>query len=90
MMLPRERGTIIFSGATGSIRGVSALRPCRPKVRSSRIGSEYGPRIRPRGLHVAHVIIDGMIGQEDGAEPRSGFGCDRRSLFQLYRQQRSA
>jgi len=58
-------GTVIFTGATGSIRG----RPGFAHFASAKAGlraiaqamaREYGPE----GLHVAHVIIDGGIDGE--------------------------
>jgi NAD(P)-dependent dehydrogenase (short-subunit alcohol dehydrogenase family) len=61
-MLPRKRGTIIFTGATASMRGramfggfASAKAALRALVQSC--AREFGPQ----GLHVAHVVIDGAV-----------------------------
>jgi NAD(P)-dependent dehydrogenase (short-subunit alcohol dehydrogenase family) len=61
-MLPRERGTLIFTGATASLRGranfggfASAKAALRALAQSC--AREFGPK----GLHVAHVVIDGAV-----------------------------
>lgn len=62
MMLQQGRGTIIFTGATGSMRG-SAYFSCLAvgkfglRALAQSLAREFGPR----GVHVAHVIIDGQI-----------------------------
>jgi NAD(P)-dependent dehydrogenase (short-subunit alcohol dehydrogenase family) len=61
-MLPRERGTVIFTGATASIRGraaTTAFASAKAGLRSlaQSMARAYGPQ----GVHVAHVIVDGGI-----------------------------
>lgn len=61
-MLPRERGTILFTGATASLRArppFTAFASAKAALRAVAHGMarEFGPQ----GLHVGHVIIDGMI-----------------------------
>jgi NAD(P)-dependent dehydrogenase (short-subunit alcohol dehydrogenase family) len=61
-MLPRGRGTIVFTGATASLRGsagFSAFAGAKHALRSlaQSMAREFGPQ----GLHVAHVVIDGAI-----------------------------
>lgn len=92
-MLPRERGTIIFSGATGSIRGGAGFAAFAvPKFGLRALAQSMAREFGPRGLHVAHVIIDGMIGQEGDAESDSVLApaAIAEAYFQLYRQRRSA
>lgn len=92
-MLPRERGTIIFSGATGSIRGGAGFAAFAvPKFGLRALAQSMAREFGPRGLHVAHVIIDGMIGQEGSAESEGVLApaAIAEAYFQLYRQQRSA
>jgi len=61
-MLARQRGTIIFTGATASLRG-SARFACLAvgkfglRALAQSLAREFGPE----GIHVAHVVIDGMI-----------------------------
>lgn len=64
-LVPLGRGTVIFTGASGSLRGkpgfahfASAKAGLRMIAQS--MAREYGPK----GLHVAHVIIDGGIDGE--------------------------
>ena len=62
-MLPRRRGTILFTGATASLRArppFTAFASAKAALRAVAQGlaREFGPQ----GLHVAHVVIDGVIG----------------------------
>eukprot|EP00127_Corallochytrium_limacisporum_P006394 Clim_evm2s226 gene=Clim_evmTU2s226 len=62
---PCQVGTLIFTGATGSVRGKPpfvAFAQAKAGVRmlAQSMSREYGPR----GLHVAHVIIDAVIAGE--------------------------
>lgn len=62
VMLPRGRGTILFTGATASLRGgvgFSAFAGGKAALRAlaQSMAREFGPQ----GLHVAHVVIDGLI-----------------------------
>ena len=61
-MLARGRGTVIFTGATASMRGkptTTAFASAKAGLRSlaQSMARAYGPR----GLHVAHVVVDGGI-----------------------------
>ena len=92
-MLARERGTIIFSGATGSIRGGAGFAAFAvPKFGLRALAQSMAREFGPRGLHVAHVIIDGMIGGEGfaGSEGILEPAAIAEAYFRLHRQQRSA
>ncbi len=61
-MIESGRGTILFTGATASLRGsarFSALAVGKFGLRAlaQSMAREFGPQ----GIHVAHVIIDGQI-----------------------------
>jgi NAD(P)-dependent dehydrogenase (short-subunit alcohol dehydrogenase family) len=61
-MVPRSRGTVIFTGATASMRGkpaTTAFASAKAGLRSlaQSMARAYGPQ----GIHVAHVVIDGGI-----------------------------
>lgn len=61
-MLDRGAGTIVLTGATASIRGgarFSAFASAKFALRglAQSLAREFGPR----GIHVAHAVIDGMI-----------------------------
>ncbi len=61
-MLPAGAGTLIFTGATASLRArppFTAFASAKAALRALAHGMarEFGPQ----GLHVGHVIVDGMI-----------------------------
>lgn len=65
LMVPRGRGTIIFTGATASIRGregFSAFSGAKFALRA--LAQSMARELGPQGIHVAHTIIDGAIDTE--------------------------
>jgi NAD(P)-dependent dehydrogenase (short-subunit alcohol dehydrogenase family) len=69
-MVPAGGGSLLYTGATGSLRGAAmhaAFAAAKAGVRmvAQSAAREYGPQ----GLHVAHVIVDGAI---DGEQVRKG------------------
>jgi NAD(P)-dependent dehydrogenase (short-subunit alcohol dehydrogenase family) len=61
-MLKRRTGTIIFTGATSSVRGrggAVAFSSAKFAVRG--LAQSLAVELWPKGIHVAHVIIDGVI-----------------------------
>lgn len=65
VMTARRRGTILFTGATASARGAagfSAFSGAKHSLRA--LAQSMARELGPKGVHVAHVIIDGAI---DGA-----------------------
>lgn len=65
VMRPRGRGTILFTGATASIRGsvgFSAFAGAKHALRA--LAQSMARELGPEGIHVAHVIIDGAIDTE--------------------------
>ncbi|MCZ0737220.1 SDR family oxidoreductase [Phreatobacter sp. AB_2022a] len=68
VMTPRGRGTVIFTGATASLRGraeFSAFAGAKHGLRA--LAQSMARELGPKGIHVAHVVIDGTI---DGAFAR--------------------
>lgn len=70
-MLPRQRGTLFFTGATASLRAkppFTAFAAAKAGVRALAQGMarEFGPQ----GIHVVHAVIDGVI---DGDRARTQF-----------------
>ncbi|WP_137886291.1 SDR family oxidoreductase [Pseudomonas sp. 2FE] len=62
VMLPRKRGSIIFTGATASLRGranFSAFAGAKFALRA--LAQSMARELGPQGIHVAHPIIDGAI-----------------------------
>jgi NAD(P)-dependent dehydrogenase (short-subunit alcohol dehydrogenase family) len=69
VMLPRGRGSILFTGATASLRGregFAAFASAKAGLRA--IAQSAARELAPRGIHVAHVVVDGAI---DGVFTRS-------------------
>ncbi len=64
-MVPRGNGTIIFTGATASLRGgagYSAFSGAKGALRM--LAQSMARELGPQGIHVAHTIIDGAIDTE--------------------------
>ncbi|KAL2865228.1 uncharacterized protein BJX67DRAFT_186307 [Aspergillus lucknowensis] len=61
-MLAKGAGTIIFTGATGSIRGSAGLSSFSPGKFGLRSLSQIITReFQSRGIHAAHLIVDGPV-----------------------------
>jgi NAD(P)-dependent dehydrogenase (short-subunit alcohol dehydrogenase family) len=61
-MQKRGRGTILFTGATASLRGgagYSAFSGAKAALRM--LAQSMARELGPKGIHVAHVVIDGAI-----------------------------
>jgi NAD(P)-dependent dehydrogenase (short-subunit alcohol dehydrogenase family) len=65
-MVPRERGTILFTGATASLRGgknFAAFAAAKFGLRA--VAQSMARELGPKNIHVAHLIIDAPV---DSAE----------------------
>ena len=102
-MKPRGAGSILFTGATASVRGAaefSAFAASKAGLRAmaQSMAREFGPE----GIHVAHVVVDGLINTpvirerfpetiaalpEDGALSPEAIG---QAYVDLHHQNRSA
>ena len=61
-MSPRGKGTILFTGATASLRGRAGLAGFAGAKHALRaLAQSMARELGPEGLHVAHVVIDGPI-----------------------------
>ena len=61
-MVPRGRGTIIFTGATASLRGretFSAFASAKAGLRA--VAQSMARELGKKNIHVAHVVCDGSI-----------------------------
>lgn len=61
-MVPRGRGSILFTGATASVRGgagYAAFAGAKHALRA--LAQSMARELSPQGVHVAHVVIDGAI-----------------------------
>ena len=61
-MVTRKRGTILFTGATASLRGASkfaAFSGAKHALRA--LAQSMARELGPMGVHVGHVVVDGAI-----------------------------
>ena len=62
VMKPRSRGTILFTGATASVRGGSGFSAFAGGKHALRaLAQSMARELGPEGIHVAHVVVDGAI-----------------------------
>ncbi len=103
-MIPRGRGTILFTGASASLRGRSgyaAFSGAKHALRS--LAQSMAKELGPQGVHVAHVVIDGAIdtafireNRPDLYEQRKGTDgllapdAIAETFWQIHRQPRTA
>jgi len=62
VMVPRGHGTILFTGATASLKGsagFSAFAGAKHGLRA--LAQSMARELGPQGIHVGHVVIDGAI-----------------------------
>jgi NAD(P)-dependent dehydrogenase (short-subunit alcohol dehydrogenase family) len=62
VMLRRKQGSIIFTGATASLRGgkgFAAFAGAKHALRA--LAQSMARELGPQGIHVAHAVIDGAI-----------------------------
>ncbi|WNG48635.1 SDR family NAD(P)-dependent oxidoreductase [Archangium minus] len=88
-MLARGRGTLLFTGATASLRGGARFAAFAVgKFGLRALAQSLAREMGPRGIHVAHVIIDGTIGHE--ASTMLSPDAIAETYWQLHRQEPSA
>ncbi len=98
-MAGRGRGTILFTGATASLRGGARfVNLAVGKFGLRALAQSMARELGSKGLHVAHVIIDGQIDEERRAPLKAERGPDSlldpaaiaEAYWQLHCQPRSA
>jgi NAD(P)-dependent dehydrogenase (short-subunit alcohol dehydrogenase family) len=99
-MLAAGGGTILFTGATASLRGGAGFANLAVgKFGLRALAQSLARELQPQGVHVAHVVIDGQIEAEHREGRRPGErGPDAllkpeaiaETYWQLHRQPRSA
>jgi NAD(P)-dependent dehydrogenase (short-subunit alcohol dehydrogenase family) len=61
-MVPRAKGTILFTGATASVRGganFAAFASAKAGLRA--VAQSMARELGPKGIHVAHLVVDGGV-----------------------------
>jgi NAD(P)-dependent dehydrogenase (short-subunit alcohol dehydrogenase family) len=62
VMLPRERGTILFTGATASVRGGSGFAAfASAKFGLRAVAQAMARELGPKNIHVVHLLIDAAV-----------------------------
>lgn len=64
-MVPRQKGSIIFTGATAGLRGsayFSAFAGAKHALRA--LAQSMARELGPQNIHVAHIVVDGAIDTE--------------------------
>jgi|SRR5262245_3430348 len=102
-LLPLGRGTVIFTGASGSLRGKPGYAQfAAAKAGLRMIAQSMAREFGPQGLHVAHVVIDGGINgqrllsrapdliRQRGEDGLLGIDAIAETYWQIHRQPRSA
>jgi NAD(P)-dependent dehydrogenase (short-subunit alcohol dehydrogenase family) len=96
-MLPREHGAILFTGASASVKGYAESAPfAMGKFALRGLAQSMARELSPRGIHVAHFVIDGAIKSAERTElpekPDSMLDPDAiaQNYLHILRQPRSA
>ena len=95
-MLPKKHGAILFTGASASVKGYAQSAPfAMGKFAVRGLAQSMARELAPKGIHVAHFVIDGAIRKGDDVGSKEDDSALRpdaiaQSYLQLYRQPRSA
>jgi len=98
-MLPRGSGAIFFTGASASVKGYAGSAPfAMGKFALRGLAQSMARELSPKGIHVAHFVIDGGIARGAGDSRAPERGADgvllpdeiARNYLHVYRQHRSA
>src|ERR1700723_1307496 len=69
-MLPNKHGAILFTGASASVKGYPQSAPfAMGKFALRGLAQSMARELSPRGIHIAHFVIDGGIRSAARAEP---------------------
>src|ERR1700756_1172712 len=69
-MLPNKRGAILFTGASASVKGYPQSAPfAMGKFALRGLAQSMARELSPKGIHVAHFVIDGGIRSATRTEP---------------------
>ena len=68
-MLARKTGTILFTGASASLRGGNGFAAFAGGKHALRaLAQSMARELGPQGIHVAHVVVDGLIENANTAQ----------------------
>jgi NAD(P)-dependent dehydrogenase (short-subunit alcohol dehydrogenase family) len=84
-MVARGRGTLLFTGATASLRGGARFAAfAAGKFALRALAQSLAREVQPKGVHVAHVIVDGAIGRAGAAPPPPAAELDPDAIAETY------
>ena len=99
-MLPRGEGTILFTGASASMKGYAQSAPfAMGKFALRGLAQSMARELQPKGIHIAHFNIDGGVrnairGRSEGHDEPADSLLDPDAIAEAYlsviRQSRSA
>jgi NAD(P)-dependent dehydrogenase (short-subunit alcohol dehydrogenase family) len=77
-MVPRREGAILFTGASASVKGYAQSAPfAMGKFALRGLAQSVARELQPKGIHVAHFVIDGGVrSAERGRVESSGAAPD--------------
>jgi NAD(P)-dependent dehydrogenase (short-subunit alcohol dehydrogenase family) len=69
-MLPKSAGAVLFTGASASVKGYARSAPfAMGKFALRGLAQSMARELAPKGIHVAHFVIDGAIRNPGRTEP---------------------
>ena len=92
-MLERGRGSILFTGASASVKGYPQSAPfAMGKFALRGLAQSMARELAPKNIHVAHFVIDGGIlaGEESGEDAQLHPEAIAETYLHVHRQHRSA
>ena len=98
-MVARGTGSILFTGASASVKGYAESAPfAMGKFALRGLAQSMARELAPKGIHVAHFVIDGGIAQGPNDARAKDRGADgmllpdeiARNYLNVHRQHRSA
>jgi NAD(P)-dependent dehydrogenase (short-subunit alcohol dehydrogenase family) len=88
-MLPHGRGSVFFTGASASVKGYAESAPfAMGKFALRGLAQSLAREMGPKGIHVAHFVIDGGIARN--TEGKLDPEAIAKAYLDVHRQERSA
>jgi NAD(P)-dependent dehydrogenase (short-subunit alcohol dehydrogenase family) len=89
-MEPKGHGAVLFTGASASVKGYAGSAAfAMGKFALRGLAQSMARELHPKGIHVAHFVIDGAIGRADG-DTMLNPGAIAESYLHILQQDRSA
>ena len=83
-MIAAGEGVMLFTGATSSVRGGGWLGFSSAKFALRGLVQSLARELWPQGIHVAHVVVDGLIGEAGGETGVKRMELDPEKMAQAY------